>query len=130
MLGWTRRINWGHWKRLKMLAFALVAVSVFPAAAAAMLTGDRREASEAAPQYQGVAVPDGLQAQPSAGAPVFTHDAPQLRRSGPETVYVTDGSRSDDGVQSTLGFALGVVLASIAAIALLLSRRRIRVAHA
>ena len=146
MLGWARRINWGHWKRLKMLALALVAVGVFPVTAAAMLDGDIRDRSAPAigenvapagvtptnlarsyaPPFRGVAVPDGVQVQPTPGG----NAAHNLRRSGPATVFVTDdGSRSIEGTQVALGFGLGLALASVAALTLMLSRGRMRAAH-
>jgi hypothetical protein len=192
MLGWTQKINWNYWRRLKLLAFALVSAAVFAGAASAKPDGATEKASQSAEipylshgigisapveetaggvtptnlarayapqnkgavvqqaaggvtptnlaraymsQYKGVAVPDGFQ-QPQLRADerALIRDVPdglrsEVRRAGSGTVYVANDRRSFELGDAALGFGLGLLIATCGAIAIVLTRRNMRMAH-
>ena len=47
MLGWTQKVNWSHWLRLKVLAFAVVGAAVFAGAASARVDEGAAQQSKA-----------------------------------------------------------------------------------
>ena len=83
---------------------------------------------------EGVSAPDGYQPQLQGGAPLVIREAPdgsqpQLHRGESGTTTVRDGGGSFVWSNIAVGVSLGVVLAAAAALALGLTRGRMRVAH-
>jgi hypothetical protein len=166
MLGWTHKVNWSHWLRLKVLAFGIVAAAVFAGAASARPDeGASRltKASEIPYLSHGVGIVEQgaggvtptdlarvVQREPLGGVtptnlartyvprtvdqPALIRDVPDgvqadVRQTSPTTSFVSDNGGSLDESALALGFGLGLALSGIAAIVLMLSRGRMRIAH-
>jgi hypothetical protein len=83
------------------------------------------------PRYEGVAKPDGYQPQLRGNEPLIIRDGPDgwVPNRGIETATVAAAGSSIDWDQVASGFALGILLAALAAVVLFMARRRMRVAH-
>jgi hypothetical protein len=154
MSGWTRKINWSHWMRLKVLALALVSAALFAAAASA-------KPPEIPYLSHGTGVSQGeIGAQftlNTSGTDPYQQDWRQVLSEQSASAYQTSTSsggvtptnlarayiQRDEGVavaapvdgrsfelgDAALGFGLGLLLASGCAVAIVLSRRGMRMAH-
>ena len=146
MSGWTRKINWNHWLRLKVLAIALVTAAVFAGAASAAQfkldtsgtdpylqdwTQVQSETSASVGQSSGGVTPTNLArayVQSSGGVTPTNLARAYMPRDEGVAAATVDG-RSFALGDAALGFGLGLMLAAACAVAILHSRRGIRMAH-
>jgi hypothetical protein len=153
MSGWTRKINWNHWMRLKVLALALVSLAVFAGPASA-------KPSEIPYLSHGIGVSSVEQGAQftlnTSGTDPYLQDWAQVQSeqayqtsttaevsSGgvtptnlarayvpqDEVVAASVGGRSFELGDAALGFGLGLLLAAVCAVAIVHSRRGVRMAH-
>lgn len=139
MSGWTRKINWNHWMRLKVLALALVSAAVFagavPAKPPEIGAQFKLNTSGTDPYLQDwnqVQSEQAHQTSPSAEpSPGGVTPTNLVRAYVPrnEGVAAPVGGRSFELGDAALGFGLGLLLATGCTVAIVLSRRGMRMAH-
>lgn len=150
MSGWTRKINWNHLMRLKVLALALVSAAVFAGPASA-------KQSEIPYLSHGIGVAPSVEKGAqfklnTSGTDPYLQDWKQVQgelaqRTSTSTGGVTPtnlarayvqrdevvataaAGRSFELGDAALGFGLGLLLATGCAVAIVLSRRGMRMAH-
>lgn len=152
MSGWTRKINWNHWMRLKVLALALVSAAVFAGGASA-------KPSEIPYLSHGIGVSQSVDEFKlnTSGTDPYLQDWRQVQSEQSALQTSTSAEQSSGGVTPTnlarayvpqssgvaasvegrsfelgdaaLGFGLGLLLATGCAVAIVHSRRSMRMAH-
>jgi hypothetical protein len=148
MSGWTRKINWNHWMRLKVLALALVSAAVFAGGASAKPSeipylshgiGVSQSADEFKLNTSGTdpylqdwrqiqSEQTSLSAEQSSGGVTPTNLARAYMPQS-EGVAASVEGRSFELGDAALGFGLGLLLATGCAVAIVQSRRGMRMAH-
>lgn len=154
MSAWKQKINWNHWMRLKVLALALVSLTVVAGPASA-------KPSEIPYLSHGIGVSQPVEkgaqftlntsgtdpylqdwAQVQSELAYQTSTSTELSSGGvtptnlarayaprSEGVAASVGGRSFELGDAALGFGLGLLLAAVCAVAIVHSRRGMRMAH-
>ena len=129
MSGWTRKINWSHWLRLKVLAIALVTAAVFAGtASAAQFKLDTSGTDPYLQDWTQIQSETSTSMQSSGGVTPTNLARAYVPRDEGVAAATVEG-RSFALGEAALGFGLGLLLAAACAVAILHSRRGIRMAH-
>ena len=138
MSAWKRKIHGNHWMRLKVLALALVSLTVFAGPASAKpveqaqftlnTSGTDPYLQDWAQVQSELAHQTSTSTELSSGGVTPTNLA---RAYAPrsEGVAASVGGRSFELGDAALGFGLGLLLAAVCAVAIVHSRRTMRMAH-
>ena len=138
MSGWRRKLNWNHRLRLKVLALALVSAAVFAGPASAKPsevaqfklntsgTDPYLQDSRQVESEQTYLTSKSTELSPGGVTPTNLARAYTPRSEG---VASSVGGRSFELGDAALGFGLALLLATGCAVAIVRSRRGMRMAH-